>query len=99
MASLAVLVSDPPHTLSQGQGIAVVATVDLSHVLDVPHHGLMVLKLLVKSLSHVRESLIQLGHPHTPHHQPADPPHRLGIWGEGETRVVKYWTCDGNTSV
>lgn len=87
--SLAMLLSDLPQTFSQSQGIIVVTAVELSHVSDVPHHGLVALLLLVKSFSHVSKPLIHLVHTHTPHRQPANPPHRLGIWGNKRQTQIR----------
>lgn len=105
MLSLAMLLSDLPQTFSQSQGIVVVTAVKLSHVSDVPRHGLVALLLLVESFSHVSKPLIHLLHTHTPHHQPANPPHRLGIWGNkrqtqitcvlNPSMMLYIWKCTG----
>lgn len=50
---LTMLLSDLLHTFCQTQTVVIVTTVDLSHVLDVSYHGLVVLMLFIEGFSHI----------------------------------------------
>lgn len=67
--SITVFLSYLHHAFCQRQSVVTVTTIDLSEVSDVSHHGLVVLLLFIDSFSNIRESLVQLLHAHSLHHQ------------------------------
>lgn len=75
--SLTLLITDLLHTFSKGQVIISGTAVVLLQVFDVSKHGLVVLLQLSEGLRHLGKPQIQLRHMDSPHHQPANPSHRL----------------------
>lgn len=75
--SLTMLLSDLNHAFCQSKCVVAVTTVELPQVPDASDHGLVVLVLVIESLGHIGEPLVQLLHAHPPHHQFAIP--RAGI--------------------